>query len=172
MSLVVNINNITGSSPYDIYICQENGTGCFYIETISSVPYQFIIPPPYDTALSYMLKIIDNNGCVISGTTNLGPGVTPTMTPTVTPTNTPTPTSSFIFADSGYGMTEGEACVDKLTNARTFYSDCSVIVAGCYIYYPNIGTPLIGYTNVYTYGSNYDINPTNGQIIGLSLNQC
>lgn len=71
MSLLVNINNIVGSSPFDIYICQENGLGCFYITTITSAPYQFVIPPPYDISTSYMLKIIDNNNCIISGTTTI-----------------------------------------------------------------------------------------------------
>jgi hypothetical protein len=103
MSLIVNITNITGSSPYDIYICQSGGTGCFYITTITSVPYSFVIPEPYDMSDSYMLKIIDNNDCIISGVTSIDTPVTPTptntpsstqnTTPTNTPTNTPTPTS-------------------------------------------------------------------------------
>jgi hypothetical protein len=63
----VTINNITGQTPFDIYICDSNGDGCFYISTISSVPYIFNIPPPYDNLSSYMLKIVDNRGCVITG---------------------------------------------------------------------------------------------------------
>jgi len=38
MGLEVTINGITGTSPYDLYICQPNGSGCFYISTISSTP--------------------------------------------------------------------------------------------------------------------------------------
>jgi hypothetical protein len=71
MAVQVNISSITGTSPYDIYICQPAGTNCFYITTISSTSYVFDIPAPYDTSTSYMLKIIDNNGCVISGVTNV-----------------------------------------------------------------------------------------------------
>lgn len=67
----VTITNITGQSPYDIYICQSNGSGCFYISTITSTFYVFNIPPPYDTYNSYMLKIIDNRGCVITGVENV-----------------------------------------------------------------------------------------------------
>jgi hypothetical protein len=71
MAVQVNISSITGTSPYDIYICQPLGTNCFYITTISSTSYVFDIPAPYDTSTSYMLKIVDNNGCVISGVTNV-----------------------------------------------------------------------------------------------------
>ncbi len=67
MAVQVTINSITGSSPYDVYICQPDGTGCFFISTINSVPYVFDIPEPYDTSTSYLLKVIDSNNCVISG---------------------------------------------------------------------------------------------------------
>jgi hypothetical protein len=71
MAVQVTINSITGQSPYDIYICQSGGTNCFYITTISSTPYIFDIPAPYNTSSSYMLKIIDTNNCIISGTTTV-----------------------------------------------------------------------------------------------------
>lgn len=71
MAVQVTINSVTGQSPYDIYICQSNGTGCFYITTVSTIPYVFDIPAPYDTSSSYMLKIIDSNNCVITGTQNV-----------------------------------------------------------------------------------------------------
>lgn len=67
MAIQVTISDITGQTPYDIYICQSGGTGCFYMATISFVPYIFDIPAPYDNLSSYMLKIIDNKGCVITG---------------------------------------------------------------------------------------------------------
>ena len=42
MGVQVTINNITGQTPYDIYVCQVDGSGCFYISTISSTfPYVF-----------------------------------------------------------------------------------------------------------------------------------
>lgn len=76
MAVKVTISGITGVTPYDIYICQSGGTGCFYISTItdsqvSPDPYEFDIPPPYDTSSSYMLKILDNNNCIISGITSV-----------------------------------------------------------------------------------------------------
>ena len=100
MDIQVTINNITGETPYEIYLCQGDGTGCFYMATISTLPYVFNIPPPYNSSLQYMLKIIDNNGCIITGVENVDMGITPTptitntQTPTNTPTNTETPTQT------------------------------------------------------------------------------
>ena len=71
MAVQVTINSITGQSPYDIYTCQSGGTDCFYMTTITSTPYIFDIPAPYNTSSSYMLKIIDNNNCTISGITTV-----------------------------------------------------------------------------------------------------
>ena len=67
MAVQVTINSITGQSPFDIYICQSNGTGCFYISTITSTPYVFDITEPYDSSTLYMLKVIDGNNCTITG---------------------------------------------------------------------------------------------------------
>jgi hypothetical protein len=67
MAVQVTINSITGQSPYDIYICQSNGSGCFYVTTITTTPYVFDIPSPYDTSSSYMLKVVDDDGCTIVG---------------------------------------------------------------------------------------------------------
>ena len=70
MAVQVSISQITGATePYDIYICQSAGTNCFYITTIndSQLPYVFDIPVPYDTSVSYMLKVIDNLGCTATG---------------------------------------------------------------------------------------------------------
>lgn len=67
MGVTVSISSITGTSPFDVYICQGDGSGCFYISEINTVPYTFEIPPPYDTSLEYMLKIVDADGCQITG---------------------------------------------------------------------------------------------------------
>ena len=69
MAVQVSISSITGTSPYDIYICQPNGSGCFYINTITTTPYVFDIPEPYDTGLAYLLKVVDSQNCIISGVT-------------------------------------------------------------------------------------------------------
>lgn len=71
MALTITISAVTGVSPYDVYICQGDGTGCFFIDEITSVPYTFDIPVPYDTALAYMVKIVDAEGCIITATQSL-----------------------------------------------------------------------------------------------------
>lgn len=71
MAVQVTIDSITGQTPYDIYMCQSDGTGCFYITTTSTIPYIFDIPAPNDTSLSYMLKIKDGQGCTFNATANV-----------------------------------------------------------------------------------------------------
>ena len=106
MGIKVTINSLTGTSPYDVYICQSGGTSCFYISTIvtGDLPYIFDIPSPYNNGDSYMVKVVDDENCVITGITSIAYTVTPTptptvtpsisLTPTLTPTNTVTPTST------------------------------------------------------------------------------
>jgi hypothetical protein len=74
MAVKVFINGLTGGTePYDVYVCQPDNTGCFYISTIenSDLPYVFDIPPPYDVSVAYMIKLIDNKECIISGTSRV-----------------------------------------------------------------------------------------------------
>jgi hypothetical protein len=73
MPLKVTISNITGATPFHIYICEVDGTSCFYINTITSteLPYQFDIPQPYDVNTQYMINAVDANNCNITGTTTV-----------------------------------------------------------------------------------------------------
>jgi hypothetical protein len=71
MEIQVDINSITGQSPYDIYVCQTGGTDCYYMTRIDSTPYSFQIPEPYNKSYSYMLKIVDGNGSTITGITSI-----------------------------------------------------------------------------------------------------
>lgn len=63
----ITINNITGASPFDVYICDNPITTCVYVATITSpsLPYVFQIPPVMDGQPSYNLKIVDDNNCVV-----------------------------------------------------------------------------------------------------------
>jgi hypothetical protein len=71
MAIKTIINGITGQSPYNIYVCQPNGSGCYFIATTSVIPYQFDVPPPGNTSSAYMLKVIDANNCTITGVTSV-----------------------------------------------------------------------------------------------------
>ncbi len=66
MTTEVTINNITGASPYDVYICDSSQITCVYISTITSTPFMFNIPVLLEGQTSYVLKIIDDNGCQIT----------------------------------------------------------------------------------------------------------
>jgi hypothetical protein len=56
MAVRVYINDITGSTPYQVYICQTGNTGCFFISEITDgdIPYEFDIPAPYNNSDSYL----------------------------------------------------------------------------------------------------------------------
>jgi len=73
MGLTITIDGITGQSPYNVYVCQSDGTGCFFINQITSgeIPYTFNIPSPYDQSTEYMVKIVDGLGCVFTSTESL-----------------------------------------------------------------------------------------------------
>jgi hypothetical protein len=71
MPVQVNINGITGQSPFDIYVCQSDGTSCFFMLSTSNTSVSFEIPQPYNESTSYMVKVIDNNNCVITGVGNV-----------------------------------------------------------------------------------------------------
>ena len=65
MSTQVTINSLTGTSPYDVYVCDSNVLNCVYIATISSTPYVFNVPPPLDAQSEICVKVVDINGCEI-----------------------------------------------------------------------------------------------------------
>ena len=115
MAVQVTINDISGQTPYDIYVCQVDGSGCFYISTItdSSFPYVFDIPVPYDTSANYMIKAIDSNNCVISGTSSVNYSVTPTPTPSSTPWN-------YCYSFNGGFNDQAEAAVEDSSGRIIF----------------------------------------------------
>ena len=96
----ININNISGATPFNVYLCDEFNITCVYIDTVpsSSLPYVFQVPSIMEGQISFNIKVIDNNGCISISNILLGPPPSPTptptntVTPTITPTNTVTPT--------------------------------------------------------------------------------
>ena len=61
----ITINDITGTTPFDIYICDDPITTCVYIDTINTLPYTFVVPSILDGQLSYYLKVIDELNCTV-----------------------------------------------------------------------------------------------------------
>ena len=62
MPITVTVNS-TGVPPVFVYLCDNPLTSCVYIDSVSSFPYSFDIPTPFDDQSSYNVKIIDSNGC-------------------------------------------------------------------------------------------------------------
>ena len=94
MASSIQITSVTGTSPYDVYVCDVFGLNCNLVGTIPvSVPpvVTFTIPTMFNYAQVVMVKVIDFNNCE---TFHIETCVPLTPTPTQTPTNTPTPTQT------------------------------------------------------------------------------
>lgn len=104
MASYIQITSVTGTSPYNVYVCDVFGTNCNLVGTIAgSVPptVAFFIPTIFDYAPAVMVKVIDFNNCetfhietCVAPTGPIPSTPTPTPTPTRTPTPTPTVTSN------------------------------------------------------------------------------
>ena len=66
MPTVITLNNVTGASPFDVYLCDNPVTTCVYISTISSFPYSFNVPGLLQTQDDFTIKVVDNNNCEIT----------------------------------------------------------------------------------------------------------
>jgi hypothetical protein len=69
----ITINNISGSTPFDVYVCDTGYTTCIYINTIGSVdlPYTFEIPPVYVNLSDFIVKVVDDNECIVLETVSV-----------------------------------------------------------------------------------------------------
>lgn len=64
MSLQISIDGLSGTSPYNIWICDNPETTCIYITTIDSAPITFDVPPALIYQNDWLVKSIDSNNCV------------------------------------------------------------------------------------------------------------
>ena len=73
MPVLININNITGSSPYQVYLCLSGYSPCYFVEQITSseLPYEFYVPEPIENFSHYCVKVIDSDGCIINDCFNI-----------------------------------------------------------------------------------------------------
>jgi len=64
----VTINDVSGQTPFNVYICNTGYTTCVYINTITSsdFPYTFEVPSLFTTAINFTLKVVDDNSCEIN----------------------------------------------------------------------------------------------------------
>jgi hypothetical protein len=63
----ITINNISGATPFDVYVCNTGLTTCIYVNTINSVdlPYTFEIPPVYSNLTEFVVRVVDDNECTV-----------------------------------------------------------------------------------------------------------
>jgi hypothetical protein len=94
---VINITSLSGTAPYDIYVCDETITYCFLVASATDVvPQQIDLPSFLSGVNSIIIKVIDSIGCEeFRYIPCLPPTPSNTVTPTVTPTLTPTHTNWF-----------------------------------------------------------------------------
>ena len=71
MPTSITINNISGTSPYDVYLSPVDETNYFYMDHIESVdlPYTFVVPKALANQKQYCIRIKDGDGCIITGCT-------------------------------------------------------------------------------------------------------
>ena len=67
MSHQIEISGTTGTSPYDIYLCDITNSYCYLMSGSTSIPpsVTFIVHPPLDDVNSLLIKLVDFNGCEI-----------------------------------------------------------------------------------------------------------
>jgi len=101
MSCQIQINSISGTSPFDVYFCDNHFYQCILVDTLTSPTFPVTLDLPYEfIGTTYLtVKIIDANGCetflpLVSPTATPTPTIS--LTPSLTPTPTPTPTPSGI----------------------------------------------------------------------------
>ena len=68
MPTQITISTLTGAQPFDVYSCDTGYTNCIYVSTITSgsLPYVFNVPFVYQSFMNIIVKIVDNDGCVIN----------------------------------------------------------------------------------------------------------
>jgi hypothetical protein len=95
MSQQVTITSVTANTPVEISYCYANSGSCVDVATVSTFPYVFDVPDPYDFS-DFIVKIDDTQGCVYAQEVYITPTPTPSITPsqTITPTVTTTPTNT------------------------------------------------------------------------------
>jgi hypothetical protein len=73
MAKEITIKTLTGSSPYNIYLCTNTFTQCIWVAKINntSIPYSFLVPANYENLSVVGVKIIDFDNCEIKNTINL-----------------------------------------------------------------------------------------------------
>lgn len=68
MPTTVTITSLTGSSPFDVWVCNNALSTCIYVDTFNTPPYTFEVPYSFSSLTEFIVKIVDNNDCIKTNT--------------------------------------------------------------------------------------------------------
>lgn len=63
MPNIVTITSLSGTPPFDIYVCDQTISYCYFVQSLIIGPYSFDVPSPLESANPIVVKIIDSNNC-------------------------------------------------------------------------------------------------------------
>jgi len=172
MSQEVTISSVTANTPVDIYYCDSMSASCVYVATVSTFPFTFDVPDPYDYG-DFVIKIIDTQSCEIGHTIAISPTPTATITPTITPTTTPTPTVTSTVTSTPT-LTPSQTVTVTTTPTSTPTPTPTPVVAyhpvgqNVFVLSANTCNDTMTINNYYTYISQANTVPVNGAIVYLT----
>lgn len=173
MSEQVTISSVTANTPVEIYYCDSMSANCVYVSTVSTFPYTFDVPAPYDEQ-DFIVKIIDTQSCEIGHKVPISPTPTSTITPTVTPTSTVTPTVS-VTPTKTPTQTPTTTPTNTITPTITTTPTATPVVSAhrignsLSISSANTCNDIVTIVNYYTYISQSNLTPVNGAIVYQTL---
>jgi hypothetical protein len=64
----ITLSSISGSSPFNIYVCDTGYTSCIYVDTITplDVPYVINVPVLLTSLPTVVIRVVDSNDCIIN----------------------------------------------------------------------------------------------------------
>ena len=73
MAKQITISNFNGTSPYNVYLCNNTYSQCIWIRTINNNPtsFTFLVPLLYESVSVVGVKIEDADNCQIKKLVNL-----------------------------------------------------------------------------------------------------
>jgi len=112
MMQIIDITSLSGSAPYDIYVCDTTITYCFLVATaVTTVPQSLELPSFLYGAKEIIVKIIDSNQCeFFTPISCLLP--TPSITVTPSPTRLIYGCQCITFDNTGSGFDIGYSYLD------------------------------------------------------------
>lgn len=120
---VIYVNNLSGTSPFTINVCDTTLTYCYNVLTgVTSSSVSFDLPYQLDGVSQVIVKIIDSIGCEDIRVIVCPTGTpTPTPTPTVTPTNIDTGCLCILFDNQ------------SASSVGIQYTDCNKVFISTFI---------------------------------------